>query len=296
MNSKKIVSSTTKITSAVFLSVVLIAGTIALSFPSFMIGVQAQSYYGMDDGYGSSDYGNDNRYNSYEQDYERDNGRKSYDNSYKSQYQFYKPDYKPKYSSYDGKDDRRDKSQDSSKSVSINKLNCINTNININGNNTGNINLGNKGQLVPATAEEEGYLSASLFGSEYSDETNNGHKKKSKGFDCTINNNNTNINIVGAGNQTTPEPEPTCEGCFSSLNATEITEFIRELNLLMPTNPLQSLASLCTILEGLVNDEQKAFAYALIATALTRTEGVSVDERNDILRCLQELGLIIPPP
>ena len=41
-------TTTTKV-SAVFLATVLIAGTIALSFPSFMIGsAQAQSYYGMD--------------------------------------------------------------------------------------------------------------------------------------------------------------------------------------------------------------------------------------------------------
>ena len=34
--------------SAVFLSAVLIAGTIAAIFPSFMIGAQADPYYGMD--------------------------------------------------------------------------------------------------------------------------------------------------------------------------------------------------------------------------------------------------------
>jgi hypothetical protein len=54
-------TTTTKV-SAVFLATVLIAGTIALSFPSFMIGsAQAQSYYGMDSYQKSYDKKDDNR-------------------------------------------------------------------------------------------------------------------------------------------------------------------------------------------------------------------------------------------
>ena len=56
-------SRTTTKASAVFLATVLLAGTIALSFPSFMIGsAQAQPYYGggMDNDYKKS-YGKDNR-------------------------------------------------------------------------------------------------------------------------------------------------------------------------------------------------------------------------------------------
>ncbi|HET8856154.1 MAG TPA: hypothetical protein VFM28_01370 [Nitrososphaeraceae archaeon] len=63
--------------SAVFLAIVLVAGTIsALSSPSFMVGtVQAQPYYDeMDNDYNSyeQDYGMGNNYNSYEQDYGKD--------------------------------------------------------------------------------------------------------------------------------------------------------------------------------------------------------------------------------
>ena len=54
-------SLTTK-TNSVFLATVLVAGIIALSYPSFMIGAQAQQFNGMDQ-----------RYNSYEQDYGQDN-------------------------------------------------------------------------------------------------------------------------------------------------------------------------------------------------------------------------------
>ena len=93
----------------------------------------------------------------------------------------------------------RDKSKkDDSKSVDINKIKCINTNLNINGNNTGNVNVGNKGQI---SAAEEGYLGANSYGSEgYYDGYNN---NQGKGFDCIINNNNTNTNVVtGGGNVT----------------------------------------------------------------------------------------------
>ncbi|HET8857290.1 MAG TPA: hypothetical protein VFM28_07160 [Nitrososphaeraceae archaeon] len=194
MNYKIVLSKTTN---ALFLATVLIAGTIALSFSlsssSFITAdAQAQPYYdGMDryddrKSYDKRSYGNHNGY-------------------YESQYQpSYKPDYKPKYPSYDGKDDRRDKSKDSSKSVSLNKIKCINTNLNINGNNAGNVSIGNKGGLT-----EEGYLgaysSAGGYGSEgyYNDGYNN--NKKDVGFDCIINNNNNNV-VAGGGNVTTPEP------------------------------------------------------------------------------------------
>jgi hypothetical protein len=76
---------------------------------------------------------------------------------------------------------------------------CINTNININGVNSGNVNVGNKGQLV---LEED--LSNNSFGERY---YYDGYNKNNKGFDCVINNNNSNTNInfgVPGGNQTTP--------------------------------------------------------------------------------------------
>ena len=48
--------------SAIFLAAILVAGTIALSNSSFMVGAQAQQFNGMDQ-----------RYNSYEPDYGTDN-------------------------------------------------------------------------------------------------------------------------------------------------------------------------------------------------------------------------------
>ncbi|HJT84550.1 MAG TPA: hypothetical protein VJ697_08710 [Nitrososphaeraceae archaeon] len=87
-----------KKTSSIFLAVVLVLGTFAVTFPSFMLGnVQAQQDYGMDS-YDKKPYGN-----SYEQDYGKD---KRYDNSY---------DMKDSYGSYDNKDKRYDNSYDSTK-------------------------------------------------------------------------------------------------------------------------------------------------------------------------------------
>ena len=229
--------------------------------------------YGMDDSYGNSDYrdNKDKKYDSYgppvygmdiattirnhmewmtamrKSDYGNDN---SYD---KSQYQSYKPDdYKPQYQSYDEKDDSRDKSsKDSKKSVSINKLKCINNNLNINGNNTGNVSIGNKGAA-------EGYLGTySSDGGGYGGD--DGYdSKQGKGFECIINNNNNNTNIVvgGGGNVTDGggnHISSPCEECFERLlNDSELAQVELRLapGLTLSYGPNQqitfnSLATLC---------------------------------------------------
>jgi hypothetical protein len=57
-----------------------------------------------------------------------------------------------------------------------------------------------------------------------------------------------------------------------------------------------TLSDLYNVLEGFNSDQQKIDTYDAISDALDNTMGVSDEERNGILRCLQELGLIIPPP
>jgi hypothetical protein len=203
--------------------------------------------YGMNDkkynSYGYSDYGKDN------------NDRKSYDkkpygndNSYdKSQYQpSYKPDYKPQYPSYG-----KDKSKDSS-SISLNKINCINNNVNINGNNTGDISVGNKGAA-------EGYLGASSSGgSGYGVGGYDGYKQ-GKGFDCIINNNNTNTNVVsGGGGNVTDTCAIDLEACFAQfLNTAQFQQLTNALNngitvqIGANTVTLNNFAEMCDALEGL---------------------------------------------
>ena len=214
-----------KNTIAVFLAVILIAGIIAAFTPSFIIGVNAQSepYY-RDNRYGSeqeypSEYSDSNSYNIYEPQYGMDNYKKSYrnDNYEQPEYPSYQPDYKPEYPSYeqDNKHDYKSK-KDSSSSVSINKLKCINNNVNINGNNTGDINVGNSGSSASSPGTDEGYLGVGSSGGNYGEGYDNRYKKqKDAGFTCIINNNNNNTNIVaGGGNGTddgdnVEEPEPT---------------------------------------------------------------------------------------
>jgi hypothetical protein len=233
-----------KKTSSIFLAVLMFTGTItAMSYPSssFMMGAeetQAQPYYSdaIKNRYNSyeptSEYppkytDRNSYYNNYESTTSEDYGMENnYRNSYgknNDNYDMpsklpssYKPNsYKPaEYPSSYAKENYKSQKDSSKKSFNLNKINCFNTNININGNNAGNVSIGNKGQVPTA---EEGYLGAyssdgSGYGNEryYGDEQNN---KKDKGFDCIINNNNNNTNINrGGGNQTIPpEPEPTTE-------------------------------------------------------------------------------------
>jgi hypothetical protein len=202
----------TKRISAIFLAIVLVTGTFALSssLSSFMITVagtaQAQPY--------SYDVRMDYRHNSYEPTSE-------YPPEYTDRNSYYNS-YEPPTAEGYGNDNNYQKlyekdSISSKKSVSINKLKCINTNININGENAGNVNIGNKGQAADAV-NGKGYLGAySSDGSGYDGNGgyyDNGYdnNKQEKGFDCVINNNNNNTNINlggGGGNQTVPpEPEP----------------------------------------------------------------------------------------
>lgn len=113
-----------KNTNAIFLAVILVAGTFAAIFQSFIIiGVNAQAgleyYDGMSNRYNSYEpeleyhYNTQKKeYNSYEPEYEMYDYKKSYRNGYYEQ---------PEYQSYSEKDNYKS-SIDSSNSVSINKL------------------------------------------------------------------------------------------------------------------------------------------------------------------------------
>jgi hypothetical protein len=93
-----------KETGAIFLAIVLVLGTIALTVPSFSVEAQATS----------------DREKDYDNDYE---DKKSYDRN----------DYKSKYSSYEKYDKNYYESEKDSNSVSIKKVKCNNINVNLNG-------------------------------------------------------------------------------------------------------------------------------------------------------------------
>jgi hypothetical protein len=118
-----------KETSAIFLAIILVAGTFALAFHSFMVGAaQASSDHEKDKNYRSyeSDESDDEKYdNDDKKSYGKDRNDKSRDHD-----KDYDEDYNKK--SY-GKDDRDKSKKDSSNSVFVKKLNCNNINVNLNG-------------------------------------------------------------------------------------------------------------------------------------------------------------------
>ena len=95
-----------KETSAIFLTIVLVLGTIALALPSFSVEAQATSDR-------EKDYYNDEEKDSYEKDRDdksRDYDEKDYDHD-KDKKSYDKDDYKSEYSSYGKYDRGHDKSK-----------------------------------------------------------------------------------------------------------------------------------------------------------------------------------------
>jgi hypothetical protein len=124
--------------------------------------------------------------------------------------------------------------------------------VNINGNNTGDISVGNKGAA-------EGYLGASSSGgSGYGVGGYDGYKQ-GKGFDCIINNNNTNTNVVsGGGGNVTDTCAIDLEACFAQfLNTAQFQQLTNALNngitvqIGANTVTLNNFAEMCDALEGL---------------------------------------------
>ena len=270
--------------SAIFLVTVLILGTItALSSPSsFMVGAQAVPQYGMEREYGSyeqPEYGMD----SYEKpSFRNDNYEQPEYYEQPREYPSYQPDYKPEYPSDNSYKSKKDSS---SKSVSINKLNCINNNVNINGNNTGDINLGNSGSSATGSGTYQGYLGVDSSGENGEGYDNGYNKQKSKSFDCIINNNNINNNFR-VGNATTPETI-TCEECFTENLSVEqldnLTEFLSGIS-------LGNLEGLCEQLSNeTLTNQDRIFGVALILSEAGITDE---DAYREILECLEDLGLI----
>jgi hypothetical protein len=228
-----------------FLVIVLIAGTFALSNASLFIikgmNAQVQPYYGMD----------------------------IYDKPY-------------------GKDNR-DKSKDN---VNVNKIKCINDNININGENAGDINASNKGLASPGS-------SFGYDGRYYNDGYNN-INKQNKDFDCIINNNNNNTNVAGGGQPPIPPINVTCEECFAQvLNATafaslELALERGDIDVFVGTTlvEINSLAELCDILENV-----SGTIIVSVVTQILRTLGIILTPGDffELITCIgTALGITIP--
>jgi hypothetical protein len=196
-----LVFTKTKLTNAIFLAVVLVAGTFVIMSPSFLIGGSAQTepyYDGMNQ---EKKYGYDKPYNN-----------------------------KPQYPSFK-QDNNYYKSKDNS--ISIKKVNCNNVNLNINDasvNNVGRPPIGDTTSLDASGTEDQEITTENNFANGERN-GNNGFKKDKDGFVYVCINNNNN---EGQGEETPSGPGPgpidPCVLCF--LNADIVDEI--ELTLQLP--------------------------------------------------------------
>ena len=258
---------------AIFLATVLVAGIIALSYPSFMVGVNAQEYV------------MDERYDSYKPDSGSDYGRDSYDET----------------KSY-GKDASYDKSKDS---VLVKKIKCNNINVNLNGFNGLELNAlptTLNGLATEAQAADEGEVGASSFGS--GGGGSDGRPSSGQGSDNWCINNNEFVVIDGRGGTTPdPTPDPTCEECFADISVALRTAIE---NVLGGTGPVtipgtdieidaQTILALCEEL-GLDPLELTRAQIELAITAFIGTNTSLEAEVRELIRCLIDARVIIVIP
>ena len=208
-------------------------------------------------------YGMDQKYNTYEQDYGMDNG---YDDN----------------QSYGKDSNSYDKSKDSS-NVILKKVKCNNINANLNGFNGVDINAlptALRGLAIEVQAsEDEGEIGASFFGSD-------GGRPSGSDTDSRIciNNNDFNVNERGT------TPEPTCEECFTkNLNEAQLDAVADYLS----GTTFEDLEGLCEFLSDPTNpNTEKLRAITDLFTVVI----IPIDPTfNNILKCLEDLGLIIVP-
>ena len=279
--------------STVFLAAVLIAGTIALSYPSSLVVAQAERENGMEP-----------RYNSYEPDHGSDYGMDSYDD--KKSYE--KDNLKStEYPSYEKDSNSYDKSKETS-SVSVKKIKCNNINVNVNGFNgleIGTVPPALNGLTTEALASDEGKVGAnSLESGSGSDGRSSGHDGGDSRFIC-INNNNFN---VGDGGTPVP-PVPPVEACLLCFE--ETTQALRDaINTFLDEQEVIEVAPGIQIPADVDNFEQLCAWLAEEETLLlTQTQitqliaafaeatGQPIDDVEELVDCFIKAGLIevLPP-
>ena len=245
---------------AIFLATVLVAGIIALSYPSILVGAQAEEYV------------MDQRYDSYKPEY----GMNSYDE---------KQSYGKDSNSYD-------KSKDSS--VSVKKIKCNNINVNINGFNgleIGTVPPALTGLTTEALGSDEGEVGAnSIESGSGSDGRSSGHDGDSR-FICI---NNNEFNVGGEDGDGTDGCGEAIEACFAeSLDDTQETALRTALDatagLSVEISPgnivvLNSFADICVALEGLTGLDL-TFAVTQIFEAAGVTD-VHPDTVVELVACI----------
>jgi hypothetical protein len=299
---------TTKKTSAIFLAIVLVAGTIPLSFPSFMTTANALSgpLFTEDNSYNSYEPREhqpehaDKKYNSYESTkYEADIYEKpSYrnDNYEQPEYSTYTPDYKPQYSSSYGQDRNNYYESKDSSSVSLKKINCNNINLNLNGLDINTTATG--AEVTDGSAVEAASLMGNGNGNNGYGERNNNYVQRGEDFTfvCINNNNNTVIADDDDVIDACPEAEE-IESCFEDFTSDE-TFLAIETALESPTGltveingldvTLRSFSDICEALEGLTFEQLQEAIRNILFEALDGPTVINLE----LFSCIAEaLGI-----
>jgi hypothetical protein len=249
----KIISK--KRTSAIFLAIVLVAGILTLSFPSFIVGAQAESE-------------DDELYNDNKKSYGKDNDESSDEEKDNDE------------SSDESKDNEKDnddnsyKSKDSSSSVFVKKIKCNNVNVNLNGidvdiglpTDNGPLN----GPIAEAQAADDEEWESNSFGSgsgSNGDGDGQSDSDTNNRVVCISKNNNVNVG------EEPPEPR-TCEECFEDiLSSDEIEDFLDRFL-------FESVGDVCDALDRIPPSEEGLELFLL-------SIGVSQDDIDSLIECLK---------
>jgi len=237
---------------ASIMGAILATGLLALN-PSTVTNAQAMPY-------GSEDY--DDRH-SYGDQY-------GYDSNY-----YYQDDNRY---SYDKKD-----------SISygdIQKISCVNSNLNVNGIDI--TQIPEDGTATAESANEGGTADAA-------NTQQNGNGLDKINFDRNLVNICLNLNVNEQVKVSGPQQDQACEKCFATLSVQDRNGFLAIVDAILTSEgidvEINTIGDLCEFLETsteLTSTEK----WQLLNTAL-RSQGI--DEPDTILDCLEDLGIIVEP-
>jgi len=235
---------------ASILGAILATGLLALN-PSTLTGNAEAQSYGYKDPY-YSEYGYKDPY-SYEDNYYKDDNRYGYDNKY------------PKKSSH----------------VDIQKIKCVNSNINVNGIDITQIPQDN---TAIAAANEGEDATGAQNGNGLADRIN---FERNLVNICINVNDNEQVKVTPP-----PEEEQTCEDCFSMLSDQERIQVIFFANNEFNVETIQSIEDLCNFLETSTLPKTELGTKMAI---ILESAGVSTQGIGFVLDCLENLELILGP-
>ena len=180
---------------------------------------------------------------------------------------------------YDGMD--KDRDSDRNKQVSVSSLKCNNINVNVNGLELNVLPQFLSGVGLTAKTADEISDASSFSGNSDGSEFNDFR------FICINNNNNT---VIGAEE----EPIDPCVECFTeNLSPGQLNNLTNVLS----NNDLRDLGGLCEALsDPTISNQEKITLLSDIFIDAGITIETDIDAVLRVLNCLDELGLIIPPP